>query len=77
MKDFRKLKHNMEMATELLTSINEEVQELPDQAGNPKVGSPLYKKLNNLIQGFTEFKPYFDTCYEPFKPIVEERLKRK
>ena len=77
MKDFRKLKYNMEMATELLTNINEEVQNLPDQAENPEVGSPLYKTLNSLIQGFTEFKPYFDTCYEPFKPIVEERLKGK
>lgn len=76
MKDFTKLKHNLEMATDILTSMNEEVQGLPDQynAESLEQGDPVFQVLSGLIQGFVEFKLYFDTAYDPFKSIVEQRI---
>ena len=75
MKDYTQLKHHLNAATELLTDINEEAQKLPDRGELPEIGTPTYDILQSLIQGFVEFKPHYDTCYEPFKGVVEGILK--
>ena len=71
MKDFTKFKHHLQMATDALTSINDEVQGLPDQSD---ALDTVVDTLNTLIQGFVEFKLEFDTAYEPFKSLVEKRI---
>lgn len=75
MRDFTKLKGNLKEAAESLSFINEVAQTLPDEAEMPETGSPIYETLQILIQGFTEFKPYHDAAYEPFKDVVEKILK--